>query len=64
MIYVFGIVIALLTGGAIGLLLAAAHHQRVAAQRLRYEQEAARDRELHAAAAQAALRYRPTWPKN
>ena len=54
-----GIAIALLTGAATGLLLAAAHYQRAAARRQRYEQEAAQDRELYAAAQATMRRYRP-----
>lgn len=60
MIEGIGIAMALLTGVAIGLLLAAAHYQRAAARRQRYEQEAAQNRELRA----AARRYRPTGPEN
>lgn len=59
-----GIAMALLTGGAIGLLLTVAHYQRAAARRQRYEQEAAQDRELYAAARAAIRRYRPTRPRN
>jgi hypothetical protein len=55
-----GIVMALLTGAAIGLLLTAAHYQRAAARRQRYEREAAQDRKLRA----AAPRYRPAGPRN
>lgn len=55
-----GIAMALLTGTAIGLLLAAARYQRAAARWQRYEQEAAQGRELNA----AARRYRPTGPRN
>lgn len=51
-----GIVLALLTGAAIGLLLAVAHYQRAAARRRRYEQEAAQDRELRAAARRFLVR--------
>jgi hypothetical protein len=66
MLYGIGIAMALLTGGIIGLILTVTHHQRLTAQRERYEQEVARDRELRAAAAQAAhQRYnRPIWPGN
>jgi hypothetical protein len=64
-IYGIGIAMALLTGGIIGLILTLAQYQRLAARRQRYEQEVARDRELHAAATQTALRrYGPTWPRN
>ena len=65
-LYGTGIAMALVTGGIIGLILTVAHYQRLAAQRRRYEQEVARDRELHSAAAQAARqRYnRPIWPGN
>lgn len=63
MIYGISIVMALLTGVAIGLLLMVARYQKVAEQRQRYEQEAALDRDLHEAAAQAMLqRHRPTQP--
>ena len=49
-IYGIGIMMALLAGGAIGLLLTVAHNHRAAARYRGYEQEIARDRELYAAA--------------
>ena len=59
-----GIGMALLTGVAIGLLLAVAHYQRAAARRRRYEQEAAEDRELQAAARTRLDRYAATGSRN
>lgn len=55
-IYELAIMMALPVGGAIGLFLRAAHHHRVAARCRKYEQEIARDRELHAAT-QAVLQH-------
>jgi hypothetical protein len=55
-IYGIGIMMALLAGGATGLLLTVAHYHRAAARYRRYEQEIARDRELYAAA-QAVLQH-------
>jgi hypothetical protein len=65
MIYGIAITMALVIGGAIGLLLAVARYHSMAMERRRYEQEVARDGYLRAAATQAALRrYSPTWPRN
>ena len=59
-IYGIGIMMALLAGGAIGLLLTAAHYHRVAARYQRYEQEIARDRQLYAAAQAVLQHYKST----
>jgi hypothetical protein len=59
-----GIAMALLTGAAIGRLLTVAHYQRAAAKRHRYEQEAARDTELYAAARAAVRHYRSAGPRD
>lgn len=59
-----GIAMALLTGAAIGRLLTVAHYQWAAARRHRYEQEAAQDEELHAAARARLRRYTTAGPRN
>ena len=64
MIEGIGIAMALLTGAAIGLLLAMAHYQRAAARRRRYEREAAEDRELQAAARTRLDRYAAAGPRD
>ena len=58
------LVMALLIGVAIGLALAIAHYQRASARQQGYEQEAARDEELRAAAQAARRRYRADGPRN
>jgi hypothetical protein len=50
-VYDVGLVLALLIGCAIGVLVTAAHYEQIALRRWAYEQEAAEDRELHAALA-------------
>ena len=62
MTVVYGIVImmALLAGGAIGLLLTVARSHLVAARHQKYEQEVARDRELYAAAQAVLQHYKST----
>lgn len=63
-IYGIGIAMALLTGAAIGLVLAVTHYQKVAAERQRYEEEVAQDLEFQEAAAHAVPHhYGPTWPR-
>jgi hypothetical protein len=59
-----GIAMALLAGLAIGWLLTQAHNQRAAARRHRYEQEAAQDKELRAAARSRLRRYTIAGPPN
>lgn len=56
---VVAIGMAMLVGGAIGLLLAVAHYEHAAAQRQQYEQEIAHDAERYIAAQAALQRYRP-----
>jgi hypothetical protein len=63
-VYGIGFAMALLTGGAMGLLLAVARYQHSAAQRRKYEQEIAQDAQLYAAAKAALRCYRPTGPQN
>ena len=63
-VYVMGIMMALLAGGAISLVLAVAHHHLVAARHQKYEQEVARDRELYAAAQAVLQHYRSTGSSN
>jgi hypothetical protein len=63
-LYSIGIAMALLIGGVIGLLLTAAHYQRAAWQRQRYERDVTEDAELYAAAHAAARRYTTTEPRN
>jgi len=53
------IVIAMLTGAAIGLLLAVTRYQGVATRQERYEQEIARDAELYARAQAILQRHNP-----
>jgi hypothetical protein len=48
-VYDVGLVLALLTGGAIGLLVTAAHYQQIALRQWAYEKEIAERRELYAA---------------
>lgn len=66
MTVVYGIVItmALLAGGAIGLLLTVAHYHLLAARHQRYEQEIARDRQLCAAAQAVLQHYKSTGSRN
>jgi hypothetical protein len=49
--YGVGLVLALITGGAIGVLVTAAHHEQLAFRRWAYEKEVAEGREFHAALA-------------
>ena len=46
-----GLVLALLIGGAIGLLVTAAHYEQIALRRWEYEKEVAEGREIYAALA-------------
>jgi len=62
--YGIGIAMAPLAGAGIGLLVMAAHYQRAAAQRRRYEQEVAQDAELYAAARASLRRYQGTGPRD
>jgi hypothetical protein len=48
-IYDIGMVLALLTGGAIGLLVTAAHYEQIALRHWAYEKEVAARRELYVA---------------
>jgi len=64
MIYCVGIAMALVVGGAIGLVLTTAYHQWSTMQRQRYEQEIAEDTVLYAAARASGERYSPTWSRN
>jgi hypothetical protein len=50
-IYDTGLVLALLIGGAIGLLVTAAHYERIALRQWAYEKEIAEGREIYAALA-------------
>jgi hypothetical protein len=50
-LYDIGLVLALLTGGAIGVLVTAAHYEQLALKRWAYEKEVAEGREFHAALA-------------
>ena len=50
-LYDAGLVLALLVGGAIGVLVTAAHYEHLAFQRWAYEKEVADGREVHAALA-------------
>jgi hypothetical protein len=63
-VYSIGIAMALLIGGVIGLLLTAAHYQRAAWQRQRYERDVTEDADLYAAAQAAVRRYKTTGPRN
>ena len=63
-LYAIAIVIALLVGGAIGLLLSAAHHQRGVSRQLRFEQEVTQDAELYAAVRARLRQYRPAGPRD
>ena len=51
LLYDVGLVLALLTGCAIGLLVTAAHYEQIALRRWTYEKEVADGREVHAALA-------------
>jgi hypothetical protein len=51
LLYDVGLVLALLTGCAIGLLVTAAHYERIALRRWAYEKEVAEGREMYAALA-------------
>jgi hypothetical protein len=48
-VYDVGLVLALLIGGAIGLLVTAAHYEQIALRRWTYEKEMAERREFYAA---------------
>jgi hypothetical protein len=50
-LYDVGLMLALLTGGAIGVLVTAAHYEQLAFRRWAYEKEVADGREVHAALA-------------
>jgi hypothetical protein len=50
-LYDIGLALALLTGGAIGLLVTAAHYEQIALRRWEYEKEMAEGREIYAALA-------------
>jgi hypothetical protein len=50
-LYDAGLVLALLTGCAIGVLVTAGHYEQLALRRWAYEKEAAEGREFHAALA-------------
>jgi hypothetical protein len=50
-LYDAGLVLALLTGCAIGVLVTADHYEQIALRRWAYEKEAAEGREIHAALA-------------
>ncbi|HEY4864847.1 MAG TPA: hypothetical protein VIK45_04980 [Candidatus Dormibacteraeota bacterium] len=47
-IYGAGLAMALLSGGAIGLFLTAAHYERIASQRQEYEREMTESRDFYA----------------
>lgn len=47
-IYGVGLAMALLTGGAIGMFLTNAYHERIAPQHRQYEKEIAGDRDFYA----------------
>ena len=64
MIYGIGIAMALLAGGAIGLLLTVTHYQWSAARQQRYEQEIAEVAELYAVARASLQRYGASGPRN
>jgi hypothetical protein len=51
LLYDVGLVLALLTGCAIGLLVTAAHYEQIALRRWAYEKEVAEGREMYAALA-------------
>jgi surface antigen len=59
-----GIAVALLAGGAAGLVVAIARYGRSAARYRRYERELARDAELNAAAHAAARHHVATGPRD
>jgi len=48
-LYDVGLLLALLIGGAIGLLVTAAHYEQIALRRWAYEKEVAENREFYAA---------------
>jgi hypothetical protein len=50
-LYDTGLVLALLIGGAIGLLVTASHYERIALRQWAYEKEMAEGREIYAALA-------------
>jgi hypothetical protein len=50
-IYSVGLAMALLTGGAIGLVLTLAHYERISSRQREYEREIAEGRDLYAALA-------------
>jgi hypothetical protein len=60
-LYDVGLVLALLTGCAIGVLVTAAHYEQLALRRWAYEKEVAEGRELYAALAMFR-RIRPDHP--
>lgn len=49
MLYYVGLLLALLTGGAIGLLVTAAHYEQIALRQWAYEKGMAEGREFYAA---------------
>ena len=50
-VYDAGLVLALLVGGAIGLLVTVSHYEQIALRRWQYEKEVTEGRELYAALA-------------
>jgi hypothetical protein len=48
-VYYVGLLLALLTGGVIGLLVTAAHYEQIALRQRAYEEEMAERREFYAA---------------
>ena len=62
-LYDIGLVLALLIGGAIGLLVKAAHYEQVALRRWEYEREIAEGREFYAALAMFR-RINPDYPSD
>jgi hypothetical protein len=60
-LYDAGLLLALLIGGAIGVLVTAAHYEHLAFQRWAYEKEVADGREVHAALA-LFRRMKPNYP--
>jgi uncharacterized protein YneF (UPF0154 family) len=61
---VLAIVIALVVGGAIGLLLSAARRQKQASQQLRFERQIARNATLQSASRAGPRQSRPTGPRD
>jgi hypothetical protein len=62
-LYDVGLVLALLTGCAIGLLVTAAHYEHIALRRWTYEKEVAEGREMYAALAMLR-RVKPNHPSD